>query len=256
VHNNEKNKINNISLHIKNANVNKKVKLSGSSDSRSWYIIEDDYLLQSVYNNNTTSEVRLLDFPLSDYEYYKLEINDSLSAPLNIIKAGYYDTYTENGKYMLISKASFRQRDDTLPKQTFVGITLDQPTFIDKLEVEVAAPSLYFRQAIIYATIKEKGRKGREKLVYKSVSSAELKSGSSNTIYLSDFRAKNFHLVINNEDNPPLQIQNIKAYQLNVYLIAELRKGARYSLQFGNQAIGQPAYDLQYFTDKIPAHCL
>lgn len=247
-----KNKINNISLHIKNASVSKKVKLSGSSDAKSWYSIEDNYLLQSVYNNSSTSEVRMLDFPLSDYEYYKLELNDSLSAPLNIIRAGYYDTHTENGKYTAISQVTFRQKESRMNKQTLIEIMLDQPTFIDKLEVEVASPALYLRKATIYATLQEKGRKRRRKSTYKPVSFAELKSGADNTIFLSDFRSKNFHLIIDNEDNTPLQIKNIRPYQLNVYLIAELRKNTPYTLQFGNLSVGPPSYDLQFFTDKIP----
>ena len=77
-------KINNISLLIKNTNVRKKASLSGSNDAQTWYGLEDNYYLHSLYSPAATAEVNLLNFPLSDYEYYRLIINDSTSAPLNI----------------------------------------------------------------------------------------------------------------------------------------------------------------------------
>ncbi len=75
-------KINNISLEIQNTNATKKAQLSGSNDARHWYTIDDGFVLQPVKSKSATSEVKSLEFPLSEYEYYKLDIDDSLSAPM------------------------------------------------------------------------------------------------------------------------------------------------------------------------------
>ncbi|HSY75746.1 MAG TPA: hypothetical protein VK890_02750, partial [Bacteroidia bacterium] len=95
----EKKKIDNIQLVIKNADVTNSLRLSGSDDKKQWYIIKDNYVISDVYSNQATSTVKIFDFPLSDYQFFKIEISDSASPALNILKAGYYDSYTEDAKY-------------------------------------------------------------------------------------------------------------------------------------------------------------
>jgi hypothetical protein len=47
-----------------------------------------------------------------------------------------------------------------------------------------------------------------------------LNSNSDLTYYFSGFSNKEFYLVIDNEDNPPIENIELAAYQLNRYLIA------------------------------------
>lgn len=59
-------------------------------------------------------------------------------------------------------------------------------------------------------------------------------------------------LVIRNKDNYPVKINGAEAFQLKHYLIAELKKGQQYFVQFGNHTAKRPEYDIVYFTDEIP----
>ena len=72
-----KSKVNNVNIVIKNSNVQKKVKLFGSDDQKNWFVIKDDYLFYSIYSDEETSEIQLMDFPLSDYAYFKIEVDDT-----------------------------------------------------------------------------------------------------------------------------------------------------------------------------------
>lgn len=249
-----KSRINNLSLIIKNANVRKKAKLSGSNDAKTWYVIEEAYTLEAMYSATATSEVKILDFPLSDYEYYQLEINDSLSAPLNIQRVGYYDAYAENGKYASISGLSFTKIDSSTARQTYVHVSITNAARLDKVSIEVSEPALYRRQASLCVAEWRKIKRKKRQLVYEPIAQLELSSATENTIYLSGWKAKDFYLVIENEDNPPLSIGKVEAYQLNTYLIAELKQGQAYHLEFGDEKANAPSYDLRYFEDKIPAN--
>ena len=57
---------------------------------------------------------------------------------------------------------------------------------------------------------------------------------------------------INNNDDKPLKIKNVKASQLNTYLTASLENGNDYTLRFGDEKLEAPVYDLKYFVDSIP----
>lgn len=102
VRNRAKSPIRSLGIVIKNTNVGKKVRLSGSSDARNWYAIDDNLWLEPTQTNQRTTETKQLSFPLSDYEYYRLTINDSLSTPLNILRVGRYALVASAGAYTAI----------------------------------------------------------------------------------------------------------------------------------------------------------
>ena len=41
-------------------------------------------------------------------------------------------------------------------------------------------------------------------------------------------------------------------YQLNKYMVTELKSDNNYSLKFSDKNANAPVYDLKYFSDKIP----
>src|SRR5690606_36904362 len=124
-----KNKIDNIGLIIKNADVSKKARLSGSDDKVNWYTIKDNYELASLYNNHKTEEVKILHFPLSDYEYFRLDISDSVSLPISILQAGYYDVHHENAIWVDLPAPAVVQ-NDSVDKKTYIEISFPSPQYI------------------------------------------------------------------------------------------------------------------------------
>src|SRR5690606_26266904 len=82
--------INNLQLRIRNAETSKRASLLGSDDRNTWFALKEKFSLSWVDGKDNTFEIRIIDFPLSNYNYYKIEIDDSLTAPLNILEVGSY----------------------------------------------------------------------------------------------------------------------------------------------------------------------
>src|SRR5688572_30106260 len=102
LHNPDQTPINNISLLLKNAETQKTANLTGSDDGKQWFVVRENFTLYPANNINTVSEVRAIEFPLTNYKYYQLEVFDSTGAPLNILKAGYYDKSVTQGLFTTI----------------------------------------------------------------------------------------------------------------------------------------------------------
>jgi len=249
IHNPQKNVITNFSLVIKNADVRKWLTLNASDNQKDWFALKEHYYFQSFYNDDNTSEIRVFNFPKSNYEYYELLINDYYDNPINIIKAGYYDWSVETGKYIQINNVKISQTDSL--KQSIVKISFAQQQYIDKLQFEVEGPEFYFRDAII-SNSKTTIVKGESKLYYEEIKLTKITSNSENIITFSGFPAKELYLIIQNYDDKPLKIKAVKAYELNHYIAANLNEGEIYSLKFGNEKLKPPVYDLNFFADSIP----
>ena len=249
IHNPNKNEITNFSLVIKNADVRKWLTLNASDDQKEWYALKEHYYFQSFYNDDNTSEIRVFNFPRSNYEYYELLVSDYSDYPINILKAGYYDWSVEAGKYSQINNVKISQTD-TL-KQSIVKISFDQQQYIDKLQFVVDGPEFYFRDASI-SLVKSTMVKGEMQSVYEEIKSTKITSNSENVITFSAFPAKELYLIIQNYDDKPLRIKEVKAFELNHYVIANLNEGSTYTLKFGDEKLNPPIYDLKFFTDSIP----
>ncbi|ALI99344.1 DUF3999 family protein [Rufibacter tibetensis] len=256
VHNPEKRSINNISLRIGNAEVQKQVSLSGSDDQQVWYVLKDRDLLYAIRNTKSTSEVKLLDFPLSNYRYFKLQLNDSTSTPLNILQAGYYDTFSEAGKYTRIPIQALTRRDSAENHTTYLRISFGQPVYPEQVALYISAPQLYHRPGKLVLgeqKVYERRRRKRRQARMKEISvPLLLSSNAPAALDLPRQKVEQLTIQIENADNPPLSIDSVQVLQLNRYLIAALEPNQTYTLRFGNEKLNAPEYDLQYFQDSIP----
>ena len=243
VRNRSKSRITSLGLVVKNTNVDKKAQLSGSSDAQNWYALDDYIWLSPTQNHVTTKEIKQIDFPLSDYEYYRLVINDSLSTPLNILQVGHYTQLASAGTYSTISNLKFSQRDSS-DKKTYVHLTSFDEVRFDKLILSVRATTPFRRQAEIGQFRTRKRKRGRIDRWFEVVRSIDLSSSlDSNVVYLPSLKTKDLYVVIANNDNPPLVINNVRAYQLTTYLLANLTANQPYQLHFSANDVAAPDYD-------------
>lgn len=247
IHNPDKTEIDNIVLRIQNADVKKGLKLNASNNNRDWYVLKDNYHYNSIYNSQNTSEIRVLNFPLSDYEYYELLIDDYFDKPINITEAGYYNRVRENGKYTEIESITYTIKD-TLKETT---ITIPVKSYIDKISFEIDAPKYYYRQAEIY--VKRKSISKKKEIVYNDYFKYfKLISNSGNIFGIDNYKADTIYINIKNNDNAMLSIKDIRIYQLNKYITTELNSENSYQLKYSDKEALRPNYDLKYFTDSIP----
>jgi hypothetical protein len=248
LHNADSQSIHEISLIIRNAEVEKKVRLEGSDDMNSWYVLKDWSTLSAINSTEETSELKIIDFPLSNYKYIRLELNDSASGPLQINSAGYYQHFSESGKFELLPNPVVKQSEST-GRTTMVSAGYASPQYADMIELQLSGPPHYLRRARLEARIERSG-----KAYYETVSSFEINSFTPHIIHLPHpIKADTFRIVIANEDNPPLIAKSVNCWQRRRYLVSYLDSANRYMLKFGNVGLSIPHYDLQYFSDSLAA---
>jgi hypothetical protein len=242
--------INNINLLIRNAEVVKEATLSGSDDQKSWFVIKEKFTLQSIDNPNEASAMKTVNFPLSNYTYYQLRINDSTHAPLNIVKAGYYNALTSEGAYTEVSPRSIATADSARQKKTYIHVRFDTLRLLDKVELSLTGTPYFMRQVDVYERQSRSTKKG-VKDYYEFVTSFGISSAGAAIVHLPMVKSRELMLVVNNQDNPSLTVSSIKVHQLNRYLVAWLKKGEKYTLRFGSEQLTEPSYDLAFFKDSL-----
>lgn len=241
--------INNIRLLIKNAEASREVSLLGSDDKKNWFSIKDNFILSAPQSTSATKEIEIVGFPWSNYEYYLLNIKDSTNAPLNILKAGYYEGQSSAGNFTTLP-LNVNAYDSA--KRTFVEITLNSLQILDKLEIDVSGVKYYRRHAVISEKRVRTEKNGKRTEYFSPIESFELTTGRKAIVELPHARAQHFRIEIANDDNPPLTISSIKAFQLNRYLAVWLTKDTPYTIQFGQPNLRPAVYDLSFFRDSIP----
>jgi hypothetical protein len=248
--------INNISLSIKNAAVSKEATLSGSDDRKTWYALKDRFQFGYAENPHGTTEIKIIAFPNSNYKYYRLVINDTKSPPLNVIKAGYYTSISQEARYIQVSPKTVTQSNDSKRKMSHVKITLDTPNFVDKVSWTISGIPYYLRRGSLYAERERINKKGKKETYLEFLLPVQLNSRQENVAFIPTAKAGSFLLEIENDDNPPLEISDLKLYQLNRHLTAWLKKDQSYLLKFGDNDMSPPVYDLAFFQDSISANLI
>jgi hypothetical protein len=249
-HNKQSLQLDHFDMLIKNTWVKKQISISGSDDRKKWYAVTENFWLElngSGLDTGRNRFIKTVQIPLTDYKYYCLSINDSTTKPLNIFEIILYNPIPGENTYAPVPSPSLIKLKETAPKQSIFGLKFSGAYSINKIAFDIASPTLYHRSA----TLCTLGREG-----YIPLQQLTLASNQPTQIILnSAIKEKALYLIIENEDNPPLQITAIKAWQLNTYLITYLEKGKSYMLKTGDMLLDKPVYDFSYgkgYNNQMP----
>lgn len=248
--NTKRNKIDHIGFVVNNTGVRKKAILSGSNDLKKWLTIKDDYLLRNMSSNKKTTQLKTLNFPLSDYAYFKLEISDNIINPINISKIGYYDKLETKGNYTYFDLPVIIQIDSA--KVSTIKVKSPYKMYMEKLKLDISGADMYSRYVKISKTNKFTDLKNKTKYIDEVITSFNINSNKKNEVKTGDLLADELTIKIYNKDSPPLKLEKLTASFLNVYLVAKLEKGKIYTLKYGNEILKSPNYDIAMFDDEIP----
>lgn len=226
-------------LVVKNNDAFRSVTLSGSDDEKLWYVIKENIAFTSVTSDDTDRYVQLLEFPKSNYLFFKIIINGKDLLPINIVKAGIFEDVSKNGKYIPNPAPSVMQKDSG--KNSYVQVHFARPYRSDQLEFDISGPKYYQRTLHVYET--EKSVKGYQQDFL-------VRSGQPAS-FDSYFKSSDLEIIIENDDNPALKINSVKSFQLSKYLLAFLDSAKEYHLVFGDLKLGAPTYDIAYFKDSL-----
>ncbi|MGO4289015.1 hypothetical protein [Chitinophaga sp. RAB17] len=243
---------------FKNARVIKTMRISGSNDNKNWYGVTDTFVFDpasAVQDSSSTTLVKTIGIPSSNYAWYQLIIDDSTSAPVFIEKIGRYRTNSRAKEYTPVPAPTVSiVAVDKYPRETRVQLNFDQPYLINKLSFNITAPALYRRRAVMM--VERELFDGKKTIIQpEDIASFELSSDQPAQVVLpSPGNYRRLLLVVQNDDNPPLQFGAVSAWQQTIWLTASLQQGQSYLVKGGDVNLPAPVYDLAYFKDSVPAN--
>jgi hypothetical protein len=226
-------------LNLKNAAVYRTADLLGSDDQQNWFAIQEDISLSQSVNSNTDNFLQSLSFPANSYIYFKIRINNGKKQALKVLQAGVFSNRQTTVAYAELPVPKISQTDST-NKSSYVNIIFADRFLISKLILDVKSPKYYRRQVLIYRF------DGKAKHL---VGEGFLNSGTRQELSISAKTAR-LELQIINGDNPPLEINAIRASEIKEYIFAYLEAGNSYHFLVGDDKAVMPEYDLKFFTDS------
>ncbi|MGZ3900970.1 MAG: hypothetical protein ACXVNQ_10995, partial [Bacteroidia bacterium] len=246
----DKKPMQNIVLCSSNSDAIKLCNIVGSDDKKQWYSISDHILMYNLFDENSIKVYRTLSFPLVNYKYIKIEINDLHTLPLNILKVGYFEGAISAGKLNTVKADKTEYLTNKENKASIYHINFNVPTIIDNISFKVKVPNFYKRSARIFVN-RTRIVKHKEENYKEVVFEFELNSNTNTSFDLFNFREKEFEIEISNEDNPPLEFEAVELKQLQTYLVADFKTNENYVLFVGDKKLKAPVYDIEYFKNKI-----
>ena len=242
-----------LQLRIRNAMVSKRAHITGSDDRENWYMIQDECLSVGE-GDGATSVLRFVDLPLSDYRYYRIVLNDSLTAPVQVLDLGHSARARSEGRYTPVIALTFTRVEDRSTSR--IALFGTSPFKADRLTFTIQSDGPYARQGSFLAHVfpEVPGRlHKRSTMREESLGGFTLASYGRGTINGPGSITDTLWITIENQSDRPLEISGIRAFQLEHRLIAKLRSRMRYTITTGDAKARSPRYDLEQFRDSIPA---
>lgn len=264
IENRNKDSIGQFLFEMKNADASRLIRISGSDNKDNWFVVRDSFYFESYGGNNSTMVQKTLQFPKTDYAFYKIEIrNNKNESPLNIVRIGNNNNATIPAIFQRVNGLSYTIIDSN--KSTFIHFKIKPGNKIDRLAFTIDAPEMFLRSVIIKKFVAAdyySGNSGSAAISkklrdYEPVTmNAELSSTYVNNIdcsqLLGNEKCDSFIIQVINKDDAPLHLKSIEGYQLGTTITAKLEKDKTYFLYFGDSLLTAPSYDLVYFNKNIP----
>jgi hypothetical protein len=240
----DKMQINNLLLQLKNTAVERFGDLSGSDDSTRWFVVNDSILLSPYTTEDKNLSSIIINFPPNSYKFYKLVVHNKGKAPYNFIdvksvgsaavtKGQPFSTFIENPLPVV------KQKDSA--KFSYITVHQKAPYQVSKIALKIGGTKYFKRSVDLF--VHNLPRHNAEST--RPFESFVLTNNSQLEFSLPVFKDSTFYLVVNNEDNLPLQIEEIRTYSPLHLATAFLEKGNAYSMIMGNANASMPNYDLQ-----------
>ncbi len=235
----------------KNSAVLRQASLSGSNDQKNWFIIQENILLNDAFETLADSNFQPIRFTPSNYNYFRLKIDNEKQEPLNIAGIGYYKNEHYKPEWNTIYNPDPQIiQTDSNNSFTYVKIIQNQPYHVSGLGFEISGQKFFSRdlQVLVAPDMSH-----LEKKQLTEITRYTLSIGTLDTKEIPVFKSKEFYLVIYNGDNPPMIMETVHTSQKYHELIAWLESGKQYTMMMDANDAVAPTYDLQQFQDSIPA---
>ncbi|MFH1194724.1 MAG: DUF3999 family protein [bacterium] len=243
--------VNRIELELGEDNFDWKVNLEGSSDQNEWFTILKDYRILAIKNELTDYRFTTLHFPDVKYRYLRLYIKTDRAPFLMASKIN--ELKTTDGISQKYNPKSPSVTEDEENKQTVIDINLPMILPVSWVKINLKNKYDYYRPVTIQYLIDSiKTSKGWN-YNFNTVMSGTLSSLEKDGVSFPVTVANKFRIVIDNNDNEPLDIGQIEVTGNTVELTARFTEEGDYWLVYGNNKSVKPYYDIENFKERIPA---
>ena len=233
-----------LSLKIANTGLTKEYNISGSDDGIHWFGLVMNSMLYDLNDFQNTYVRKTVSFPNNSYKFLKIEFIDKNSMPIKLLEVGYFIGDEKIEPTTVLEVFKHKIIEDKTNKKTIIKFSADNLYTVDGIAFNFKN-SRFFRKASVF--IKEtKSVKKKSEIYRKSVATFNLDSNSANSFKWESFQAKDFEIEIENLDNEPLEIKEIKLLQNQIYLITDLDVSKNYEIVV-DSTLSKPQYDLEKF---------
>jgi len=244
--------INEIHLDLKNSNFDWKVKLEGSNDQNTWATLLDNYRIVAL--DVPTSQYRFTKLLFQDakFEYYRMTVRTDEEVKFRQATLTY-----ENEReisYQTINVVSSTQQTNKKKKTTVIDIHLEDYAPIDLVKLNVTTTGDYYRPLQIESLYDSSYVNNKWNYHYQNVYRGTVSSVEDNAYRVNAKKSKNWRITINNNDNPPLQLETPTLSSRVRSLYTKSIHGGQSYLYYGHGNARSPNYDLKYFKNKINPH--
>jgi hypothetical protein len=236
--------LNNISLVLKNTEAERYCKISGSDDSKKWFVINDSILINPTEDNSTTETDFRIVFPKSNYNFYKLEIINNNKDPFSIknILTNSFPSDVSNIKLNKIQNPTTTLQQKDTAKFSYIKVTQQQPFHFDMLNLKISGTKFYSRKIELYVPNNELNSFSN---MGSLIESFDISNKTNLQFNFPKQASTSFYILIYNEDNLPLKITEVITSVNECILTTYLEKGQPYKLLLDNEAAKEPIYDLE-----------
>jgi hypothetical protein len=242
--------ISNLGLMIRNTSAERFCTISGSDDQQHWFVINDSVMLSALPGENAVTSILKINFPSSNYRFFKLVILNRDKDPLDIMQVfstGPADLPTAPSFKLIKNPAcSIEQKDSG--KTSYIKIMQQAPYHFDKIDIKISGVKYFSRKADLYIPSTSDHSFANPGQLWQSFS---ISNNSTLQYKLQTSNASVFYLAIHNEDNLPLKITAVSTAADYRYITAYLEPAEQYQLLMSNSSATPPDYDLTNSTAKI-----
>lgn len=243
-----------LEIWVRPADVKKSVRITGSDERSHWYMVKDEQVVAQGARGDPPHQVLSVQVPRSDYRYYRITLNDSLTPPMRVLGVGRFKDEAPVRRFAPSIPLQLSQKDTA--RTTTVHVTSPNALGFDRLRFAVSDTITFHRKGelrVWHSRVMEEGRRKRTVRASETVATFTIASDLAPVIDLPTTRADTFDLVIFNGDDRPLHFTRLEALASEHLLIAKLEPGMPYRLTTGDAERLAPQYDIAHFAKELEA---
>jgi len=236
-------------LEINNAQVNKKIRLSGSDNNKDWFSIKDNCTYSISPGESNKKFLKILDFPIVNYKFIKIGMHDHSGDPIKINKVGFHEYKTQELAKDTTVLVAFKLTNKNKDKKSIYEVELPYNYNFEYLNIQLKGAELYKRQVNIYLA-DTVIRNNKQIINLRSLARSICISGSENSISIQGNKTNHYIIEIVNNDNQPLEIKQLLGLNNPAYAVAKLNK-KNYKFELGDHSNKKPKYDIVNFKTEL-----